>query len=109
MEQLLENNTGLINLLTACLQGHPAVQTANTGAADTPAAADKQLLSAVDHVGYCAAVKYLLVVLRSGSGRRDLEQLRPDYSGMAAAVGGEEMIGVIITTAAEPGGCLVDS
>lgn len=108
MKQLLQNNAGLVNLLIACLQGHPAVQAASAGAADAPAAAMEQLLSTVEHVGYCAAVKYLLVVLKAGIGRRGLEQLKPDYSGLAAAVGGDQMIGVIVTTAADSGEALID-
>ena len=107
MKQLLQDNTGLVKLLTACLQGHPAVQAASAGAADAPAAAMEQLPFAVEYVGYCAAVKYLLVVLKAGIGRQGLEQLRPDYSGMAATVGGDEMIGVIVTIAADPGEAMV--
>eukprot|EP00878_Enallax_costatus_P023625 GHUV01025133.1.p1 GENE.GHUV01025133.1~~GHUV01025133.1.p1 ORF type:complete len:315 (+),score=112.25 GHUV01025133.1:391-1335(+) len=99
LQQLLQNHTGLQELLTACLQGPPAAPAADA----SPAEATQYLLSTVEHVGYCAAVKYLLVVLKGGTGRRGLEQLRPDFRRMAAAVGGDRMIGVIVTAAAEPG------
>jgi hypothetical protein len=49
-------------------------------------------------VQYNAALKYLLVILDNGCSREDLEAVVPDAASMSQAVGGEHLVGVIVTT-----------
>ena len=55
----------------------------------------------VSSVQYNAALKYLLVVLEEGVSREDLEGVVPDPASMSQAVGGEHMVGVIVTAHGE--------
>lgn len=99
LSKVLQDSPALVQLLTACLQRLPTAPTAATETAQ----ATQQLLGVVEHVGYCSAVKYLLVVLKAGTSRAGIEKLQPDYASLAGAVSGDHMIGVIVTAAAAEG------
>lgn len=63
----------------------------------------------VQHIGFCAPLKYLLVVLKPGFGGAELAALKPNTAAMAHAVSASELTGVIVAAAAKEGeqtGCV---
>lgn len=100
LQQLLVNNTPLMSLLTACLQGLLEQYSKQSNESADVAGT---LSALVEYVGYCAAVKYLLVVLKDGVGRPGIECIQPDYDRLKASVAGDDLIGVIVTAGATAG------
>lgn len=61
------------------------------------------LSSVVDHIGFSAPLKYLLVVLKPGFTGKQLAALNPDIAAMAKALPASEITGVIVATRAGQG------
>ena len=56
----------------------------------------------VKEVRYTAKLQYLLVVLRSGVSRQQLEGLQPEFRALEAACSREELTGVCVTCQGVP-------
>jgi hypothetical protein len=61
------------------------------------------LSSVVQHIGYSAQLKYLLVVLQPRFGGKQLAAVKPDVAAMGEAVPASEVTGVIVAAASAPG------
>jgi len=81
------NEFNLSAALIVCCGGRPA----------------QWLSSVIDHIGFSAPLKYLLVVLKPGFTGKQLAALNPDITAMAEALPASEITGVIIATIAGQG------
>lgn len=57
----------------------------------------------MQHIGYSAQLKYLLVVLQPRFCGKQLAAVKPDVAAMGEAVPASEVTGVIVAAAASPG------
>jgi hypothetical protein len=112
---LLGNDSKLLHLLTATLQGlrkgalhRPDAEIPREGAAGDASSSSSSsspgelvdwLLTVVQHVGFASSLKYMLVVLKAGVGKAGLQLIRPDYRAMEAAASAQHITGIIISTA----------
>lgn len=105
LQQLLGSSPRLRRLLHACLCTLPTAEAAAPAAASPEADNTDWLVGIVEHVGYVAALQYLLVVLKPGLqlGRKGLEALQPDPSLLKAAASSDILIGVIVAVPAAAG------
>jgi len=109
---LLGNDSKLLHLLTATLQGlrkgalhRPDAEIPREGAAGDASSSSSSspgelvdwLLTVVQHVGFASSLKYMLVVLKAGVGKAGLQLIRPDYRAMEAAASAQHITGIIIT------------